>query len=53
VGHRGWLGVYLDVPVDWDEIADIVTDAYRVVAPPKLLAELDARDALSVRQRWR
>ena len=45
VGYRGWLGVYLDVPVDWDEIADIVTDAYRAVAPKKLLAELDARDS--------
>jgi hypothetical protein len=44
VGHRGWLGVYLDVPVDWDEIAQIVTDAYRVVAPKRLVAELDARD---------
>jgi hypothetical protein len=41
VGHRGWLGVYLDVPVDWDEIATIVEDAYRAVAPKKLLAELD------------
>src|SRR5690349_6691596 len=42
VGHRGWLGVYLDVPaVDWDQIADIVTDAYRVVAPKKLAAMLD------------
>lgn len=45
VGHRGWLGVWLDVPVDWDEIADFVTDAYRMVAPKKLLAELDARRA--------
>jgi hypothetical protein len=44
VGHRGWLGVYLDVPVDWDEIADVVTDAYRSVAPKKLVAELDARE---------
>jgi len=42
VGHRGWLGVYLDVPVDWDEIADIVEDAYRVIAPAKLIALLDA-----------
>lgn len=43
VGHRGWLGVRLDVPgVDWDQIADIVTDAYRVVAPKKLVALLDA-----------
>lgn len=42
VGHRGWLGVYLDVPVDWDQIADIVEDAYRVVAPKTLVAQLDA-----------
>jgi hypothetical protein len=42
VGHRGWLGVYLDVPVDWTEIGEIVTDAYRAVAPKKLLAELEA-----------
>lgn len=33
VGHRGWLGVYLDFPVDWDEIKDIVEGAYRMVAP--------------------
>lgn len=39
VGTRGWLGVYLDVPdVDWDEVRAIVTDAYRVVAPAKLVA---------------
>ena len=45
VGHRGWLGVYLDVPgVDWDQIADLVTDAYRVVAPKRLVAELEARE---------
>jgi predicted DNA-binding protein (MmcQ/YjbR family) len=41
VGHRGWIGVRLDVDVDWDEIRGIVTDAYRAVAPKKLLAELD------------
>jgi hypothetical protein len=42
VGHRGWLGVYVDVPVDWDEVREIVTDAYRMVAPKRLLARLDA-----------
>ena len=42
VGGRGWLGVYLDVPVDWNEIADIVTAAWRTVAPKRLLAEFDA-----------
>ena len=32
VGGRGWLGVWLDVPVDWAEIEAIVLDAHRVVA---------------------
>ncbi len=43
VGGRGWLGVYLDLeePVDWDEVAELVEDAYRVVAPKKLVDELD------------
>jgi len=34
--------VYLDVPVDWEEFAEIVEDAYRVIAPKQLLAQLDA-----------
>jgi hypothetical protein len=43
VGGRGWLGVYLDVPdVDWTEIEEIVTDAYRQVAPKRLVTRLDA-----------
>lgn len=41
VGHRGWLGVRLDVPVDWDEVAGLVTDAYRLMAPKRALAELE------------
>jgi hypothetical protein len=42
VGHRGWLGVHLDVPLDWDVIAEIVEDAYRCIAPKTLIAQLDA-----------
>jgi hypothetical protein len=42
VGQRGWLGVYLDVEVDWDEVAELVVDAYRTVAPRRLVARLDA-----------
>jgi hypothetical protein len=46
VGVRGWIGVYLDVPhVDRAAIADLVSDAYRQVAPKRLVAELDARAA--------
>jgi hypothetical protein len=44
VGHRGWLGVYLDVPQDWDQIADLVRDAYREVAPRRLVERLDASE---------
>ncbi len=40
VGHRGWLGVYLDVEVDWEEIGGIIEEAYRTIAPPKLVALL-------------
>ena len=45
VGHRGWLGVYLDVEVDWGEVAIVVERAYRRVAPKKLLQVLDSRIA--------
>ena len=42
-----WLGVYLDTDgderVDWDEIAGIVEDAFRTVAPKTLIHELDDR----------
>ena len=42
-----WLEVFLDTSgenkVDWDEIAAILEDAFRNVAPKKLIAELDNR----------
>lgn len=45
VGHRGWLGVYLDVgDLDWDEIGEIVVEAYRVIAPPTLVARISGAD---------
>ncbi|QFU85970.1 MmcQ/YjbR family DNA-binding protein [Amycolatopsis sp. YIM 10] len=40
VGHRGWLGVYLDVEVDWTELAAVVTEAYKQIAPKTLVAKL-------------
>jgi hypothetical protein len=42
VGHRGWLGVRLDGEVDWAEVAELCQDAYRTVAPARLVARLDA-----------
>lgn len=54
VGHRGWVGVYLDTgPLDeefWSEAAELVEDAYRMVAPKTLLARLDAARAADARE---
>jgi hypothetical protein len=32
VGVRGWLGIYLDVEVDWVEVGIMVERAHRLVA---------------------
>ncbi len=34
VGHRGWIGVYLDVAVDWERLEELIGDAYHTVAVP-------------------
>ena len=41
VGHRGWLGVQL-LDVTQPELEAIVLDAYRQVAPKRLLDQLSA-----------
>jgi hypothetical protein len=41
LGPRGWVGVYLDGRVDWGEIAAMCEEAFRQVAPKRLVAELD------------
>jgi hypothetical protein len=44
VGHRGWVGVRLVADglaePDWDEVDEVVRDAYRSVAPKSLSALL-------------
>lgn len=40
VGHRGWIGLRVDVDPDWGEVAAVVTDAYRCVAPVTLVRRL-------------
>jgi hypothetical protein len=41
VGHRGWIGVRLDRDLPAQEIDAAVVEAYRAVAPKRLLAMLD------------
>ncbi|MEW6271205.1 MAG: MmcQ/YjbR family DNA-binding protein [Thermodesulfobacteriota bacterium] len=47
VGPKGWIGVRIDGKPDWRMIAGLVEDAYRLVAPPRSVAELDALRAAS------
>ena len=36
VGPSGWIGIWLDGVVDWDDVAEFLRDSYRLVAPKKL-----------------
>lgn len=45
VGHHGWVGAWLDVEMDWEEIADLVEESYRITAPKRLSALLDLRES--------
>ncbi len=42
VGRRGWVGLRVDTALDWDEVAAVIDQAYRLVAPSTLLRRLDA-----------
>jgi predicted DNA-binding protein (MmcQ/YjbR family) len=42
VGPRGWLGVYLDGEADWEGVAALIEESYRMTAPKRLLARLGA-----------
>lgn len=41
LGHKGWVGMWLDRKVDWKEAAELVRRSYRLIAPKKLVARLD------------
>src|SRR5262245_34793309 len=47
VGHRGWVGVRIDRRPDWTVVAKLVEQAYRHVAPPRLLESLGTAPAQS------
>lgn len=42
VGPSGWIGVRLGVGTDWDDVDELLRDGYRMIAPKRLLAQLDA-----------
>lgn len=46
LGHNGWIGCRLDdgAMPDWDEIEDLVIESYRLIAPKRLVKQLDDND---------
>jgi predicted DNA-binding protein (MmcQ/YjbR family) len=38
VGRYGWIGTWLDVEMDWEEVTDLIEESYRLIAPKHLLA---------------
>lgn len=42
VGSKGWIALRLDLDeVDWDEVAELALEAYRLTAPQRLVALVD------------
>ena len=46
VGHKGWVSLETDSVSDWEEVREMILESYKLIAPKKSLAKLDA-DALS------
>ena len=43
-GPSGWVAIALDMwEPDWDEVADLLEESFRMTAPPTLVRELDSR----------
>jgi predicted DNA-binding protein (MmcQ/YjbR family) len=40
--HQGWVSLRLDGPTDWDEVNQLLREAYRQVALKRMLKVLDA-----------
>jgi hypothetical protein len=41
VGASGWVGVWLDGKVNWEELGGLLEDGYRLIAPKRLLRVLE------------
>ncbi|ATG51313.1 phosphoribosylglycinamide formyltransferase [Brachybacterium vulturis] len=41
LGPSGWIGVDLDERTDAQELAELIEESYRTVAPTRLVAQLD------------
>jgi len=42
VGPSGWVGIQVERAVDWDVVEGLLEEGYRLVAPRRAIAELEA-----------
>lgn len=45
VGVHGWVGISLEADQEWDFVAELIEQAYRLTAPKRLVAELEEAHA--------
>ena len=44
IGSKGWVGLRLDIAgVDWNEVTELISGSYRLIAPKRLAAMLKAQ----------
>jgi predicted DNA-binding protein (MmcQ/YjbR family) len=41
IGQHGWVSVWGDDEIEWEEVRELVRDAYRLAAPKKLAQQLE------------
>jgi len=41
LGPSGWVGIRVDVEVDWEMVASLLEQGYRMVAPKRAIRKLD------------
>lgn len=41
LGPSGWVGLRLDIDLDWEEVAQATEEAWRLVAPKRAIKELE------------
>jgi predicted DNA-binding protein (MmcQ/YjbR family) len=45
VGKSGWIGIWLDMELDWGHIAELVDESYRMTAPKRLIKLLPQKSS--------
>ena len=43
MAHRGWIALRLEAKIDWNEVRDLVTESYRLIAPRRLASSTMSR----------